>query len=155
METELTWNISTTNVSGLSQLSKTFTEPTAVAHSSKRMDVEIARLIQLVVRPILIITSTAGNCLSFYIMRRTSLKDVSSCFYMSLLALADTGEFLVFRLKFLIVQLCAIDGLVLLPPAYVVRREGTVFTGVCLLTFVGWGYLSEVWMVGGTQGTPG
>ena len=80
-----------------------------------------------------------------------------------------------------------------LPPAYVVRREGTVFTGVCLLTFVGgggtparsgwwgrvpwsgldgggggglpwtgldggrgvphswgWGYPSQVWMVGGT-----
>ena len=26
-----------------------------------------------------------------------------------------------------------------LPPAYVVRREGTVFTGVCLLTFRGGG----------------
>ena len=26
---------------------------------------------------------------------------------------------------------------ILLPPAYVVRREGTVFTGVCLLTFRG------------------
>ena len=37
-----------------------------------------------------------------------------------------------------------------LPPAYVVRREGTVFTGVCLLTFVGVGYPSQVWMVGGT-----
>ena len=29
----------------------------------------------------------------------------------------------------------------LLPPAYVVRREGTVFTGVCLLTFRGGTYL--------------
>ena len=29
--------------------------------------------------------------------------------------------------------------LFLLPPAYVVRREGTVFTGVCLLTFRGGG----------------
>ena len=37
-----------------------------------------------------------------------------------------------------------------LPPAYLVRREGTVFTGVCLLTFVGVGYPNQVWMVGGT-----
>ena len=53
---------------------------------------EIARLIQVIVRPILIIIGTIGNFLSFYIMRRTSLKDVSSCFYMSVLALADTSK---------------------------------------------------------------
>ena len=33
-----------------------------------------------------------GNILSFIVMRRGSLKDVSTCFYMSILALADTGE---------------------------------------------------------------
>ena len=54
---------------------------------------EIARLIQIVARPILIIIGTIGNCLSFYIMRRTSLKDVPSCFYMSVLALADTSKY--------------------------------------------------------------
>ena len=54
---------------------------------------EIARLIHIIVRPILIVAGTNGNCLSFYIMRRTSLKDVSSCFYMSLLALADTSKY--------------------------------------------------------------
>ena len=32
----------------------------------------------------------------------------------------------------------------LLPPAYVVRREGNVFTGVCLLTFGG-GTRSQIW----------
>ena len=53
---------------------------------------EIARLIHIIVRPILIVIGTIGNCLSFYIMRKTSLKDVSSCFYMSLLALADTSK---------------------------------------------------------------
>ena len=31
------------------------------------------------------------------------------------------------------------DSKIFLPPAYVVRREGTVFTGVCLLTFRGVG----------------
>ena len=35
----------------------------------------------------------------------------------------------------------------LLPPAYVVWREGTVFTGVCLLTFRG-GTPSQVWVGG-------
>ena len=62
-----------------------------VAPSFKWTSGEIARLIQIIVRPILIIIGTAGNGLTFYIMRRSSLKDVSSCFYMSLLALADTG----------------------------------------------------------------
>ena len=55
-------------------------------------DAEIARLIQIIVRPMLIIIGSIGNVLSFYIMRRSSLKDVSSCFYMSILALADTGK---------------------------------------------------------------
>ena len=53
---------------------------------------EIARWIHIIVRPILIVFGTIANCLSFYVMRRTSLKDVSSCFYMSLLALADTSK---------------------------------------------------------------
>ena len=50
---------------------------------------EIARMIQITVRPILVALGTVGNCLTVYIMRATSLKDVSSCFYMFLLALAD------------------------------------------------------------------
>ena len=62
---------------------------------------EIARLIHIIVRPILIVAGTHGNCLSFYIMRRTSLKDISSCFYMSLLAVADTGRFYSFHLFFI------------------------------------------------------
>ena len=53
---------------------------------------EIIRLIHVIVRPILIVIGTIGNCLSFYIMGRTSLRYVSSCFYMSVLALADTSK---------------------------------------------------------------
>ena len=53
---------------------------------------EIARVIQSIIRPILIITGTIGNGLTFYIMRRTSLKHLSSCFYMSILAVADTSK---------------------------------------------------------------
>ena len=33
-----------------------------------------------------------GNILTFIVMQRGSLKDVSTCFYMSILALADTGK---------------------------------------------------------------
>ena len=57
--------------------------------TSKWFSEEITRLIQLITRPILIIIGSIGNGLTFYIMRRTSLKNVSSCFYMVVLALAD------------------------------------------------------------------
>ena len=53
---------------------------------------KIARIIQIIFRPILVVFGTVGNVLTFYIMRRTLLKNVSSCFYMSLLALADTRK---------------------------------------------------------------
>ena len=55
-------------------------------------DAEINRVIQIIVRPILLIVGSTGNGLTFYIMRRTSLKDVSSCFYMCLLAIADASK---------------------------------------------------------------
>ena len=53
---------------------------------------EIARIIHVIVRPTLVVFGTIGNTLSFYIMRRSSLKYLSTCFYMAILALADTGE---------------------------------------------------------------
>ena len=53
---------------------------------------EITRMIHITVRPILIVFGTTGNLLSFYVMRRGSLKHSSTCFYMSILALADTGK---------------------------------------------------------------
>ena len=34
-----------------------------------------------------------GNILTFIVMQRGSLKDVSTCFYMSILAVADTGKY--------------------------------------------------------------
>ena len=33
-----------------------------------------------------------GNILTFIVMQRGSLQNVSTCFYMSMLALADTGK---------------------------------------------------------------
>ena len=55
-------------------------------------DHEMARMVNLVVRPILIVFGTIGNGLSFYIMRQGSLKKMSTCFYLSILALADTSK---------------------------------------------------------------
>ena len=52
----------------------------------------IARYIQLVLRPILIILGTMGNLVTFYVMRCGSLRSVPICFHMSMLALADTGK---------------------------------------------------------------
>ena len=54
---------------------------------------EITRLIQVITRPILVIFGSIGNVLTFYIMRRTLLKTVSSCFYMAVLSLADIGKY--------------------------------------------------------------
>ena len=51
-----------------------------------------AEIILIVSYIIIIICGPIGNILTFIIMRRGSMKDVSTCFYMSILALADTGE---------------------------------------------------------------
>ena len=53
---------------------------------------EIVRLIQVVGRPPIIVLGTIGNLLTFFTMQRGSLKHLSTCFYMVILALADTGE---------------------------------------------------------------
>ncbi len=43
-------------------------------------------------RPILFTFGSSGNLLIFVVMRRGSLKKISTCFYMSVLGLVDTGE---------------------------------------------------------------
>ena len=53
---------------------------------------EITRIIRVVYLPIFIICGTCFNILTFIVMRRGSMKEVSTCFYMSILALADTGK---------------------------------------------------------------
>ena len=35
-----------------------------------------------------------GNMLTFIVMQRGSLKEISTCFYMSILALADAGKYI-------------------------------------------------------------
>ena len=55
-------------------------------------DEEIVRMIQIIIRLPIIVLGTIGNLLTFFTMRRGSLKQQSTCFYMTILALADTGE---------------------------------------------------------------
>ena len=93
MEDKLSSNNSSTDFTDVSNLFNVTTESTSNKETFKWTHEEIARLIQIIVRPILIVVGTTGNCTTFYIMRKTSLKDVSSCFYMSVLALADTSKY--------------------------------------------------------------
>ena len=81
---------SVTEITGYFNLSETTGDSIVVVKALNWTNEEIARLIQIIVRPMLIVVGTVGNCLSFYIMRRNSLKQFSSCFYMAVLALADT-----------------------------------------------------------------
>ena len=52
----------------------------------------IERLVTIISSPIIVVGGTFGNILTFIVMRRGSLREVSTCFYMSILALADTGK---------------------------------------------------------------
>ena len=92
METLLNVNDSATDSTGFSNSFFTTTELNALENSFKWTHEEIARLIQIIVRPILLVVGTTGNCLTIYIMRKTSLKHLSTCFYMVVLAIADTSK---------------------------------------------------------------
>ena len=53
---------------------------------------ERVRLVFLIGTTVLLIIGTVGNILTITVMRRGSLKKISTCFYMSVLALGDLGE---------------------------------------------------------------
>ena len=67
-------------------------------------DWAVPRIILLIFKPVVMVFGTFRNLLSFAVMRRGSLKNVSTCFYVSMLALADTGQFSVF-LRFLSISI--------------------------------------------------
>ena len=56
---------------------------------------ETTRLMQVYILPVLILGGTLGNLLTFYVMQRGSMKKVSTCFYMAILALVDTGKYFI------------------------------------------------------------
>ena len=88
MQTEASLIDTGTGFGEFSNSSNSTTESTPVEETNA----EIARLIQIIFRPILVIVGTIGNSLSIYIMRRTSLKYLSTCFYIVVLALADSSK---------------------------------------------------------------
>ena len=81
---------STTSID-VSNATKTEIQQTFPGYSA----VELTRILHIVIRPVLIVFGTIGNGLSFYIMRQGSLKKMSTCFYLSILAIADTSKCLV------------------------------------------------------------
>ena len=87
METETPLNLTWTSTSNISELLSTS------SNGSDQQDPleKIKKMIWFISHPILILFGTFGNLLVFIVMRRGSLKNVSTCFYMSILALADTG----------------------------------------------------------------
>ena len=89
---KMEFNYSANILEGFVNSSNTTTESMSVRETFKWTNAEIARLIQIIFRPILVIVGTIGNGLAIYVMRTSSLKNLSSCFYMSLLALADTSK---------------------------------------------------------------
>ena len=56
-----------------------------------------ARMISVVLGPFFLIFGSAGNILSLVILRSGDFKTLSTCFYMSVLAVMDTGKFYLFR----------------------------------------------------------
>ena len=95
MESEIedTFNYSgTTTPTEFSNSSNITTESMSSEETTKWINEEITRLIQIIFRPILIIAGTVGNGLTVYIMKRTSLKHLSPCFYIFILAIADTSK---------------------------------------------------------------
>ena len=65
---------------------------------------EIGDMINIVFGGIIIVTGTIGNLLSLIILRTGDLKNLSTCFYMSMLAVADLGKCSIGTLFFLSIQ---------------------------------------------------
>ena len=92
MKTTVCFKYTGTSFEEFLNLSHITTDPSSIEETFRWTNAEIARLIQIIFRPILIIVGTIGNGLTVYIMRTSSLKDVSTCFYMVILALADSSK---------------------------------------------------------------
>ena len=78
METDIDSNFSSTEFFNFSNSTVKPTLHFVIDEKSEWMNAEIARLIHIIIKPILIVFGTIGNCLSFYIMRRM-YQVVSTC----------------------------------------------------------------------------
>ena len=77
-------------------ITKRFRGMIIITGDSKVSDEEeedIGDMINIVFGGIIIVTGTIGNLLSLIILRTGDLKKLSTCFYMSMLAVADLGKF--------------------------------------------------------------
>ena len=87
-----------TMISGTTEITNTCTAVFNLTEVSKESDDGMTRLWEIqfmvfrVTYIIIIIGGTFGNILTFIVMQKGSLKEVSTCFYMSILALVDTGK---------------------------------------------------------------
>ena len=93
MEAEPIVNQSSTDSTGFINIfNNVSTQHMVSKETIKWTSAEVARIIQIIYRPILIIAGTVGNGLTIFIMRKTSLKHLSTCFYMVVLAFADSSK---------------------------------------------------------------
>ena len=54
---------------------------------------KMAKIVILSTFPVILVIGTIGNLLTFIVMQRGSLKHLSTCFYMAMLAVADTCRY--------------------------------------------------------------
>ena len=54
---------------------------------------KMAKIVILSTFPVIFVIGTIGNLLTFIVMQRGSLKHLSTCFYMAMLAVADTCRY--------------------------------------------------------------
>ena len=52
-----------------------------------------AKIVVLSIFPVILVAGTIGNLLTFIVMQRGALKHSSTCFYMAMLAVADTCKY--------------------------------------------------------------
>ena len=71
--------------------SENYLDSTSV-NISHTTDLEIVQMVIIVTFPVILVIGSTGNVLTFVVMQRGSLKHSSTCFYMAMLAVADTGE---------------------------------------------------------------
>ena len=57
--------------------------------------VQASKTVVLATFLVILVVGTVGNLLSFIVMQRGSLKKSSTCFYMAMLAVADSSKFIV------------------------------------------------------------